>query len=149
MRFLSDLAGTLRSAFKVGNASVDSTNVSTTKTFSLLSSGGTINLIPRISSSSNPSSLTPDIANYDTFLLTALAQSCAINNHSGTPYDGMALIIRIKSAAAQTLSWDTKYRAGSISLPTSTTGNSKTDYFGFLYSSTDDKWDFVAYNPGF
>jgi hypothetical protein len=64
---------------------------------------------------------------------------------TGTPTEGQQLIIRIKdNATARTLAWNAIYRASSdLALPT-TTIVSKTVYLGFMYNSTDSKWDLLS-----
>ena len=58
----------------------------------------------------------------------------------------LKLIIWIKdNGTARALSWNAIYRAVGITLPT-TTVISKTLYVGFIYNSTDTKWDAVATN---
>jgi len=95
-----------------------------------------------ITSSATP---TPNSDTTDIYTITALAENATFGAPSGTPTQGQSLIIRIKdNGTARTLAWNAIYRAGDISLPT-TTIISKTMYLGFIYNSTDSKWDFVAY----
>lgn len=69
---------------------------------------------------------------------------------SGTPGDAQRLTIRIKSSSVQTFAWNAIYRGSTtIALPATTTGASKTDYFGFIYNSADTKWDCVAASYGY
>ena len=55
------------------------------------------------------------------------------------------MIIRIKdNGTARALTYGTYYRALGNALP-STTVISKTMYLGFIWNSTDTKWDLIAY----
>ena len=80
----------------------------------------------------------------DQFVITAQAGALLFNNPSGTPVQGQKLIIRIKdNATARALTYDTQFRAVGNLLP-STTILSKTLYLGFIFNSTDTKFDLVG-----
>lgn len=84
------------------------------------------------------------VATADMFVITAQAGALKFNNPSGSPTQGRKLIIRIKdNGTARALTYDTQFRAIGTTLPT-TTVLSKTLYMGFIYNSTDTKWDCVA-----
>jgi len=96
-----------------------------------------------IASSATP---TPNSDTTDIYTITALAEAATFGAPTGTPTQGQTLLIRIKdNATARALSWNAIYRAGDTVLPT-TTVLSKTMYCGFIYNSTDTKWDIVAYD---
>ena len=79
------------------------------------------------------------------YYITALASGVTFSAPSGTPTNGNLLLIRIKdNGGAQTLGWNSIYRAIARALPTTTTA-SKTMYLGFKYNSSDSKWDMIAY----
>ncbi len=82
---------------------------------------------------------------FDQYITTGQAQTLTINAPTGTPVAGQKLIIRIKDdGTSRTLSWNAIYRAfTSVTLSTSTTLG-KTMYWGFVYNSTDTKWDALA-----
>lgn len=86
-----------------------------------------------------------DVSTCDIFIVTAQAGALKFNNPSGTPVQGEKLMIRIKdNGTARALTYDTQFRASSdLALPT-TTVLSKTLYMGFIYNSTDTKWDLIA-----
>jgi len=85
-----------------------------------------------------------DVSTTDLFVITAQAGALKFNNPSGTPVQGQKLMIRIKDdGTARALTYDTQFRALGNALP-STTVLSKTLYLGFIYNSTDTKWDLVA-----
>ena len=94
---------------------------------------------------------TTDLANS---FNTAVAGTLTLNPVSGTARDGQKLMLRLRCTNAQTLSWNTTVSgafAGSVdlTLPTATTGSSKYDYFGFVYSTTAARWHLIAKNFGF
>ena len=88
---------------------------------------------------------TPNSDTTDIYLVTALAQTATFGAPTGTPTEGQQLIIRIKdNGTARSLAWNAIYRASSdLALPT-TTIVSKTVYLGFMYNSTDSKWDLLS-----
>ena len=102
-------------------------------------------LIPRVDTITSSGTPTPNVDTTDHYTVTALAVTATFGAPSGTPNDGQKLIIRIKdNGTARVLAWDAIYRAGTdVPLPT-TTVISKTMYLGFIYNSTDSKWDLVA-----
>jgi len=89
--------------------------------------------------------LTPEIANYDIFELTAQAAALTIANHStSTPTAGEKMIIRLKdNGTSRTISYGTYYRSLGNTLPTATT-ISKTMYLGVIWNVADTKWDLIA-----
>jgi len=100
---------------------------------------------PRTTAITSSSTPTPDVSTTDEYIITALAEAATFGAPTGTPVQGQKLIIRIKdNGTARALSWNAIYRASSdLALPTTTTAG-KTMYLGFIYNSTDSKWDFVA-----
>lgn len=95
-----------------------------------------------LTSSATP---TPNADITDLYTVTALAEAATFGAPTGAPNQGQKLIIRIKdNGTARALSWNAIYRASSdLALPT-TTVLSKTMYLGFIYNSTDSKWDLLA-----
>ena len=81
----------------------------------------------------------------DIYTITAQAGALLFNNPTGTLVQGQKLIIRIKdNGTARALTYGANFRASSdLALPT-TTVVSKTLYMGFIYNSTDTKWDLLA-----
>ncbi len=99
---------------------------------------------PRVTSIASSATPTPNVANEDMLIITALATNATLTNPTGTPVQGTKLMVRIKDdGTIRTLAYDTEYRAVGVTLPTSTRV-SKTLYLGFIYNSTDSKWDCVA-----
>jgi hypothetical protein len=96
--------------------------------------------IPRIQSIISSAIVTPTNLN-DEVVITAQAVGLTLANPTGIGLQGQSIIIRIKdNGTAQTINYDTQYRAIGVSLPTTTVAN-KTVYLGFIYNSTDSKWD--------
>lgn len=103
------------------------------------------NLVRRVSSIASSATPTPDSANYDMLVITALAANATIAAPTGSPVDGQSLMIRIKdNGTSRTLAYNAAYRAGTdVALPSATVV-SKTMYLGFIYNASDSKWDFVS-----
>jgi len=120
-----------------------------TDTYQLFIGDGTNNHFiggqPRTVTITSSATPTPNAGITDIYTVTALAEAAAFGAPTGTPVNGQKLIIRIKdNATARALTWNAIYRAGTdVALPT-TTVVSKTMYCGFIYNSTDSKWDLVA-----
>lgn len=100
---------------------------------------------PRVvSGTSYTTSTTIDSDTTDLYVITAQAGALLFNNPSGTPVQGQKLMVRIKdNGTARALTYGSQFRAMGTALPT-TTVISKTLYMGFIYNSTDTKWDLVA-----
>ena len=82
--------------------------------------------------------------NLDMFIVTAQAGALLFNAPGGTLVQGRSLVIRIKdNGTARALTWNAVFRAMGTALP-STTVLGKTLYLGFMYNSTDTKFDLIA-----
>ena len=82
-----------------------------------------------------------DVSTCDEFDVTAQAGALKLKNPSGTPVNGQKLIVRIKdNGTARALTYDTQFRGIGCTLPNTTVIN-KTLYIGFIFNSTDTKWD--------
>lgn len=86
----------------------------------------------------------------DAYVITAQAANLTFNADSGSPVDGQRFVFRIKDdGTSRTLTFTTgtskSFRQMGVNFPTSTTP-SKTIYLGFIYNSTDARWDLVAKN---
>jgi hypothetical protein len=100
-------------------------------------------ITPRLQSLASVANLTPNNLN-DEVIVTAQAVALALKNPTGTPVQGQSMMIRIKdNGTAQTIGYDTQYRAIGVTLPTTTVIN-KTVYLGLIYNSTDTKWDVIG-----
>ena len=99
--------------------------------------------IPNVQSVTSAATVTPTTLN-DEVVVTAQSVALALANPTGTAVQGQSLIIRIKdNGTARAITYDTQYRAIGVTLPT-TTVISKTVYLGFIYNSTDTKWDCIG-----
>ena len=101
---------------------------------------------PRIVTMTDATSFTPtaDTADVNTQANTQATGTLTANAPSGSPVNGQRLMIRIKSTNIQTFSWNSIYRGGTtLTLPATSSGSSKTDYFEFIYNSTSAKWDII------
>lgn len=98
---------------------------------------------PSVQAVTSSATVTPTFKD-DLVKITAQAAGLSLANWSGTAVAGWGLAIRIKdNGTARAISYDTKYRAIGVTLPT-TTVISKTLYLGFIYNADDDKFDCVA-----
>lgn len=95
-----------------------------------------------ITSSATPTPIVSAMRNF--FFITALAAGATIAAPTGTPVNGMGLIMRIKdNGTARSLAFNAIFRALGITLP-SITILGKTLYAGCIYNSADSKWDVIA-----
>jgi hypothetical protein len=73
-----------------------------------------------------------------------------INAPTGTLANGQKIMLRLQSTNVQTFSWNGVFSGSTdLTLPTTSSGSSKYDYFGFIYNSTATKWQIIAKNFGF
>ena len=119
-----------------------------------ITSGGQISysaFSPTVTSATitGTSTQTPTLNTSDTYIYigsSASAYTLTVANPTGTPTQGQKMIIRFKDNGTQVMgiSFGTQFRASSdLALPTTTTAG-KTLYCGFIYNSTDTKWDMIA-----
>jgi hypothetical protein len=108
-------------------------------------------LTRRVVTASDATSITPntDAADITYQSNTQSTGTLTINADSGTPTNGQAWILKIKSSNVQTFSWNAVYVGGTTALAIATTGGGKIDYFGFIYDGVNSKWDFVPGPQGF
>lgn len=98
------------------------------------------NLVPSTTTITSSSSVSPDV-NSEATEITAQAGPLTIANPSGSWGRLQPHVLAIKdNGTARALTWDTKYRAASTTLPT-TTVIGKYLYVAFIYNATDDKFD--------
>lgn len=88
---------------------------------------------------------TPNSDLYDMYCLTVQFTPFTVGAPTGTPTQGQKLTLRIKDLGgfAVSIGWNAIFRAVGATLPTTTIVD-KTLYLGFIYNSTDTKWDLVA-----
>lgn len=81
---------------------------------------------------------------------TQATGTLTINAITGSPINGQKVVFRLKSANPQTFSWNASIIGSTdLTLPTTSTGSNKYDYFGFIYSSDTNKWHLIAKNFGY
>lgn len=99
----------------------------------------------RVGTSATAATHTINSDNYDIYTVTAQGESVVFANPTGTPTSGQTLVIRIKDdGTARDITFGADFRASSdLPLPTTTVIN-KTLYCGFIWNSTDSKWDLLA-----
>ena len=91
----------------------------------------------------------PDALHY-TMVSSILIGTTTIRNPNGALHDQRSLSFRFSSVNIVNLIWQNTYRGGAtLALPTSTTGGSKTDYFGFYYNQNSLTWDLLAASTGY
>lgn len=102
----------------------------------------------RVVTLTDVATVTPNADTTDKGILTSLSQTTTFANPTGTPTDGQELTIRIKSAAAQAVSFGNKFRATEVDLPTATQGSAITERWLFEWDAADSMWDILAINLG-
>lgn len=79
-----------------------------------------------------------------------VAGTLTINAPTGTPVGGQKIILRIQSMNIQTLVWNSIFMfSDDLPAPSATSGSSKYDKYGFMYSTAATRWLLVAKIGGF
>ena len=100
-------------------------------------------IVPNVQTVTSSATVTPVYGN-DLVVITAQAAGLTLANPTGSWVQGKDLVIRIKdNATPRAITYDTKYRAIGVTLPTTTVA-SKTTYLGIIYNSTDDTFDVIG-----
>ena len=93
---------------------------------------------------SSSATLTPNVDENEQETITALSTALTINAPTGTPSNGLKLVLRITDDGTnRALTWNAIYQEIGVTLPTTTTAN-KTIYIGLIYNATATKFDVVA-----
>lgn len=100
---------------------------------------------PRVTTITSSATPAPNSDTTDQYEISAQAATItSFGAPTGTPVDGQKLIIRIYSAAVQTITaWNSIYAPIGTTLPTATVAG-KYLYVGCIYNSASSKWDVVA-----
>ena len=98
---------------------------------------------PRVSSAAS-GHISPSVATADIYIRTAQAAALTINNPIGGPTQGERLLFRLEdNGVARAITFGAQYRALEFALPVTTVAG-KLLYMGFIFNSTDTKWDMLA-----
>ena len=98
----------------------------------------------------NNVTLNADTTDTATLAYTGAAGGFGMNAPTGTPSNGQKILFRLTTTNAMTFAWNAIFLGSvDLSLPTSSTGSSKSDYLGFIYNSTTSKWHLLSKNFGF
>jgi hypothetical protein len=101
---------------------------------------------PRVSSTADTTTLTPDVSAFDQYNLTAQARALTVAAPTGTPVDGTKLILRIlDNGTSRAITWNATYISFGVPLPAATTAD-KTLYVGCIYNANNSRWDVIAVN---
>lgn len=99
----------------------------------------------RVVTEASSATPTPNADTTDIHTITALAENAVFGEPTGTPTNGQSIIVRIEdNGAARDLSFNAIYRFSTDLPAPTTTVLGKTMYLGFIYNSTDSKWDCVS-----
>lgn len=131
-------------------SSADVTNLNNDTWYEITSDGTNWNLVTRnksVFSTASTASLTVNVDDFETTVITALAANLTINAPTGTPINGQTtLLFRIKdNGTSRTLTFNAIFRAIGVTLPAATTIG-KTMYIGAIWNGTDSKYDVVSVN---
>lgn len=98
---------------------------------------------PNVQAVTSAATVTPTFDN-DLVKVTAQAAALSLANPTGTPIDGLGMVIRIKdNGTARAITYGSQYRAVGVTLPTTTVAN-KVTYLGLIYNADETTWDVVA-----
>lgn len=107
---------------------------------------GSISNLPRVVVIADATSITmnADTTDMATQANTQAVGTLTVNAPTGTPSNGQKIMLRLRSTNVQTFSWNAIFQGGTTALPTTSSGSSKYDYYGFIYNSTATKWQIVG-----
>ena len=124
------------------NAATSATNAATSETNAASSATAAANY-PRVTSYTTTTSITPNFATTDMYILTALASNITINAATGMS-DGDKLLFRfLDNGTARTITWNAVYVDANASKPVATV-STKTTYVGMVYNAGLSRWDVIA-----
>jgi hypothetical protein len=124
------------------NAATSATNAATSETNAASSATAAANY-PRVTSYTTSTSINPNFATTDMYILTALASNITINAATGMS-DGDKLLFRfLDNGTARTITWNAVYVDANASKPVATV-STKTTYVGMVYNAGLSRWDVIA-----
>jgi len=81
---------------------------------------------------------------------TQAVGTLTINAPTGSPIDGQKVMLRLSSTSIQTFAWNAAFQGSTdLALPTVSSSGGKYDYTGFIWNSTNSKWQLLAKNFGY
>jgi hypothetical protein len=99
----------------------------------------------RVTTDTTSATPTPAGDTSDMYTVTALGEAATFGAPTGTPTNGQTLVIRIEDdGTARALDFNAIYRFSTDLTKPTTTVLGKVLYLGFMYNSTDSKWDCLA-----
>ena len=112
---------------------------------------GSVSNLPRVVVIADATSITmnADTTDMATQANTQAVGTLTVNAPTGTPINGQKIMLRLRSTNVQTFSWNAIFQGGTTALPTTSSGSTKYDYYGFIYNSTATKWQIVGTATGF
>lgn len=103
---------------------------------------------PRVFQTNFAASFEPNIDSYDRFEQTAVTGTVTINPPTGSARNFRYIVLRFTPTGSnQTLTWDSIYEAGNVTLPTTAPLGESTEIF-LEYNSSATKWRCVGVNSG-
>ena len=144
------LTGSIVNADISSSAAIDVSKIATGLSGNLVGVSDTQTLTnkritKRVGTTASSATPTPNSDTDDVYTVTALAAGATFGAPSGTPTNGQSLVIRIKdNGTARALDFNAAYRFSSDLAKPITTILGKTLYMGFMWNSTDSKWDCLA-----
>lgn len=99
---------------------------------------------PSLQSQTTATTLTLASDTEDLLLSNGATAGITIANPTGTPAWGRKIEYRIKTAAAQTLTFGANFRGTGVNALPTTTVSGKWLRLGFEWNATDSKWDLIA-----
>lgn len=89
--------------------------------------------------------ITPNVTT-SAMIVWTTTQNFTLANPTGTPTDGLSLIVRVKSAAPFTITYGAQFFQSGTSLnpPLVTSGGGRYDYIAFMWNADRATWDCVA-----
>jgi hypothetical protein len=96
----------------------------------------------RVTTNTSSATPTPNSDTSDVYTVTALGEAATFGAPTGTPTNTQTLVIRVEDdGTARALDFNTAYRFSTDLPKPTTTVLGKVLYMGFIYNSTDSKWD--------
>ena len=159
----SPFIDTANSSFRIANLTANIiTDVATIRgydpinhanaAYAKANTAATAYITPRVVTITDGASVTINVDTTDmaTQNNSQTAGTLTIAAPTGTPSNGQKLIFRLYSANTQTFSWNSAFQGSTdLALPSASSGSNKYDYMGFIWNSSNSKWQMLAKNMGY